>query len=158
MLRFHQYYSDHLVAIHNSLRREMRSCIKTLSGATQPSSVKTSLRNVIQFCRHLQGHHDLEEAVIFPSFAAVTDISHWSHSHDQLEHSLVKIRTLAQQGIDQDGKDFSTQKGVLVEELEALSDIVLPHLSDEEYLSKPEETIKLWPTEQAMRKAFPWMG
>ncbi|KAG0200890.1 hypothetical protein BGX28_006165 [Mortierella sp. GBA30] len=158
MSRFHQYYFDHLVAIHNGLRRELKNCLQTLPKSTQPTSIKNSLRNVLQFCRHLQGHHDLEEAIVFPAFSAVTDISHWSSSHEQLDHTLAMIRKTAQQGIDQEGKDFSSQKETLIEDLETLSDIVLPHLSDEEYLSKPEETIKLWPTEQAMRNAFPWIG
>ncbi|KAG0252208.1 hypothetical protein BG011_007132 [Mortierella polycephala] len=157
MSSLHQYYSDHLVAIHNALRREMRSCLHTLPNTTQPSAVKSSLRNVLQFCRHLQGHHDIEEAVIFPAFAAVTDISHWSNSHHELDHTLDTIRKLAQQGIDQNGKDFESEKEKLVDEMQKLSDIVLPHLSDEEILSKPEETVKFWPTEQAMRRAFPWL-
>lgn len=158
MSRFHQYYSDHLIAIHNGLRRELKSCLHTLPNTTQPAALKNSLRNILQFCRHLQGHHDLEEAVIFPAFAAVTDISHWSHSHKELDHTLDTIRKLAQQGIDQNGLEFSGQKQTLVDELEKLSDIVLPHLRDEEDLSKPEETVKLWPSEREMRRAFPWMG
>ncbi|KAF9175797.1 hypothetical protein BGZ80_009755 [Entomortierella chlamydospora] len=158
MSRFHQYYFDHLVAIHNALRNELKSCTRTLPTVTQPASIKTSLQKVLQFCRHLQGHHDLEEAVVFPAFAAVTDISHWSNSHEVLENTLDRIRKLAQQGIDQDGKGFESEKEKLVEELQSLSDIVLPHLSDEEYLSNPAETIKMWPTEKDMRRAFPWMG
>ncbi|KAG0370942.1 hypothetical protein BC939DRAFT_501785 [Gamsiella multidivaricata] len=158
MSRFHRYYYDHLVAIHNHLRHELKTCLRTLPTATQPASVKSSLRDVLLFCRHLQVHHDLEEAVIFPSFAAVTDISHWSHSHETLDHTLENIRQLAQKGVDQDGKDFTAEKDTLVEEMQKLSDIVLPHLSDEEFLSSPEESIKLWPTEQEMRRAFPWMS
>ncbi|KAF9156283.1 hypothetical protein BG015_006327 [Linnemannia schmuckeri] len=158
MSRFHQYYSDHLVAIHNGLRRELKSLLQTVPNATQPTAVKNSMRSVLQFCRHLQGHHDLEEAVIFPAFAAVTNISHWSHSHKELDHTLDVIRKLAQEGIDQNGLEFDAQKATLFEQLENLSDIVLPHLRDEEDLSKPEETIKLWPTERDMRRAFPWMG
>ncbi|KAI1320268.1 hypothetical protein EDD11_001483 [Mortierella claussenii] len=157
MSRIHQAYFDHLVAIHNGLRHELKSCLHILPTVSQPASIKTSLQHVVQFCRHLQGHHDLEEAVIFPVFAAVTDISHWSHSHDELEHTLGRIRTLALQGIEQGGKDFSAEKETLVEEMQKLSDIVLPHLSDEEYMSTPTETIKLWPNEKEFSRAFPWM-
>ncbi|KAF9428878.1 hypothetical protein BGZ94_000657 [Podila epigama] len=139
MTRLHQYYSDHLVAIHSNLRRELKTILRGIPNT------------------HLQGHHDLEEAVIFPAFAAATDITHWSHSHEELENTLAKVRTLAQQGIDQDGKNFDAQKPTLIEELENLSDIVLPHLRDEEIMSTPEETLKLWPTEAALRRAFPWL-
>ncbi|KAF9919065.1 hypothetical protein BX616_002118 [Lobosporangium transversale] len=159
MSRIHQAYFDHLVAIHNHLRHELKSCLRTLPTVSQPASVRNSLRNVLQFCRHLQGHHDLEEQIIFPVFAAVTDISHWSHSHEELEHTLGKIREMAQKGLDQDGKGFSTdQRENIVDEMQKLSDIVLPHLSDEEHLSHPDETIKLWPTERELQRAFPWMN
>lgn len=158
MSRFHQYYYDHLVAIHNHLRQELKACLRNIPKATQPTAVKKSLRDVLLFCRHLQGHHDLEEAVVFPAFAAVIDISHWSNSHESLDHTLDNIRKLAQKGVDQDGQEFDAEKETLVEELQRLSDIVLPHLSDEEFLSNPEESIKLWPTEKDMRRAFPWMG
>ncbi|KAF9986440.1 hypothetical protein BGZ65_007572 [Modicella reniformis] len=158
MSTFHQQYYNHLVAIHNHLRHELKTCLRTLPNTTQPTAVKMSLRSVLLFCRHLQGHHDLEEAVVFPAFAAVTDISHWSNSHKALDHTLDTIRKLAQKGIDQDGNEFTAEKETLVEELQNLSDIVLPHLSDEEILSNPEESIKLWPTENDMRRAFPWMG
>ena len=127
-----------------------------MPGATQPLAVKTVCRNTLQFCDHLQRHHDIEEEVVFPSFSAVTDISHWSHSHESLHKTLDKVRKLARTGLDEEGRDF-VQRQELIEELETLSDIVLPHLSDEEFLSHPSESIKLWPTEQAMRHAFPWM-
>ncbi|KAF9432147.1 hypothetical protein BGZ76_011194 [Entomortierella beljakovae] len=157
MSRFHQQYFDHLVAIHNGLRNELKICNRTLPTVTQPASIKSSLFRVLQFCSHLQTHHDLEEAVIFPAFAAVTDISHWSNSHEELDHTLDRIRKLAQQGIEQEGKEFDSDKQKLIDDLQSLSDIVLPHLSDEEYLSNPSESIKLWPTEKEMRRAFPWM-
>ncbi|KAF9317657.1 hypothetical protein BG000_007828 [Podila horticola] len=157
MTSLHRYYSDHLTAIHNGLRRELKSVLHTLPNTSQPASVKNALRNVLMFCRHLQGHHDLEEAVIFPSFAAVTDISHWSHSHEELDSTLARVRKIAQQGIDQDGKEFDSQKSVIIDELERLSDIVLPHLRDEELMSTEEELVKLWPTENTFRRAFPWL-
>lgn len=88
----------------------------------------------------------------------MTDISHWSHSHEALDATLAKIRALALQGLSNDTEnEFVTTKKQLVDELERLSDIVLPHLSDEEYLSHPDESIKLWPTERDMLQAFPWM-
>ncbi|KAF8985920.1 hypothetical protein BGZ46_000530 [Entomortierella lignicola] len=157
MPSFHQYYYDHLVQIHDGLRSELKRCINTLSTVTQPTSVKSSLQNVIKFCHHLQGHHDLEEFAIFPAFAAVTDISHWSASHEELDSTLGNIRKLAQQGIDQGGKEFDTEKEKLIKELQSLSDIVLPHFLDEEVMSNPTESVKLWPTEKDMRGAFPWM-
>ncbi|KAG0345664.1 hypothetical protein BG004_003332 [Podila humilis] len=157
MSYLHRYYSEHLTAIHNGLRRELKNVLQTLPKTTQPASVKSALQGVLIFCRHLQGHHDLEEQIIFPAFAAATDITHWSHSHEELDHTLARVRKLANQGIDQDGKEYDAQKSVLIEELERLSDIVLPHLRDEETMSTPEEMVKLWPTENALRRAFPWL-
>ncbi|KAF9216916.1 hypothetical protein CPC16_004614 [Podila verticillata] len=154
----HSNYYQHLLGIHNHLRHELKHCLRSLPGATQPVTVKTLLRQTLQFCEHLQRHHDIEEAVVFPAFAAVTDISHWSHSHESLDATLAKIRALASQGLSSETEDeVGTTKKQLVDELERLSDIVLPHLSDEEYLSHPDESIKLWPTERDMLKVFPWM-
>ncbi|KAF9583938.1 hypothetical protein BGW38_008070 [Lunasporangiospora selenospora] len=157
MNNFHKAYYDHLVAIHNRLRYELRHCLHTLPNCSQQSSLRSTLHKVLQFSSHLQGHHDLEEAIIFPAFAKVTDISHWSHSHEELHSTLDKVRMLARDGLDQKVEDFTENKSKLVEELQNLSDIVLPHLTDEEVLSHPSETIKLWPTEKDMRRAFPWM-
>lgn len=132
--------------------------LQSLPDGIQPVSVKTLLRQTLQFCERLQRHHDIEEAVVFPAFAAVTDISHWSHSHEALDATLAKIRALALQGLSNDTEnEFVTTKKQLVGELERLSDIVLSHLSDEEYLSHPDELIKLWPTGRDMLQAFPWM-
>ncbi|KAG0242976.1 hypothetical protein BGW41_003141 [Actinomortierella wolfii] len=156
---FHTNYYRNLLAIHDHLRHELRSIRKTLPTITQPSAAKAVCRNVLQFCDHLEHHHDLEEAVVFPVFKTVTDISHWDHSHKSLFATLQRCRDLAMTTIKGDAKDFETnQKQPLIEKLEDLSDIVLPHLRDEEVLSHPDATIKFWPTERDMRRAFPWMG
>ncbi|KAF9971011.1 hypothetical protein BGZ73_006105 [Actinomortierella ambigua] len=166
---FHTYYYRHLVAIHDHLRQELRSVRKTLPTVSQPHAIKMVCQRVLQFCDHLEGHHDLEEALIFPSFKLVTDISHWDHSHKSLFATLDKCRALARDGIqtvssNKHGDGLTpqavfekNQKQPLMEQLENLSDIVLPHLTDEEVLSHPDETIKFWPTERDMRRAFPWM-
>ncbi|KAF9162737.1 hypothetical protein DFQ26_003283 [Actinomortierella ambigua] len=171
MSAFHTYYYRHLVAIHDNLRRELRSVRKTLPTVTQPIAIRTVCMHVLQFCDHLEGHHDLEEAVIFPSFKLVTDISHWDHSHKSLFSTLDRCRALAKEGIKtvnssnknivgEDSPQALFEKNLkqpLMEQLENLSDIVLPHLTDEEVLSHPDETTKFWPTERDMRRAFPWM-
>ncbi|KAG0049500.1 hypothetical protein BGZ83_005720 [Gryganskiella cystojenkinii] len=155
MSSIHQRYYQLLLHVHNGLRKQLKQCLRTLPDATQPSAVKSVCRSTLQFCEHLLMHHDIEEESVFPAFAAVTNISHWSNSHDSLHKTLDKVRQLAQEGLNQDGRDF-LQKQALINELETLSDIVLPHLSDEEFLSHPDESIKLWPTERDMRRAFPW--
>ncbi|KAG0314622.1 hypothetical protein BGZ99_007953 [Dissophora globulifera] len=149
---------EKLMGVHNHLRYELKNCLRTLPTVSQPAAIKSSCSNVLLFCRHLQGHHDLEEAAVFPAWAEVVDISHWSHSHEILDHTLGNVRNLAQKGIDQGGRDFDADKTTLIEQLQNLSDIVLPHLRDEEYLADPAESIKFWPTERDMRRAFPWVG
>ncbi|KAG0345282.1 hypothetical protein BG004_003818 [Podila humilis] len=126
MSAIHQYYYQHLVGIHNGLRSELKYCISTLSALVPSTSIspcsslpassppptkpafnhlftstplRTALRNTLQFCIHLQRHHDIEEAVIFPEFAKVTNISHWSKSHRELDATLERVRTLARYGL-----------------------------------------------------------
>ncbi|KAG0018137.1 hypothetical protein BGZ81_010384 [Podila clonocystis] len=232
MSAVHQYYYRHLVSIHGGLRRELKYCLHALTVlvSSSPSSssptltssppprapkvssydhlltsspLRTTLRNTLQFCLHLQHHHDIEEAVVFPEFAKVTDIAHWSHSHRELDTTLARIRALAREGLMLDriktsygsertahevpcdeGKENKDEEkeeeyeeeeeeeenqerheakflkkkaGRLVQELEALAKIVLPHLDDEEVMSTPDKTVQWWPTENDMVAAFPWL-
>ncbi|KAF9281126.1 hypothetical protein BGZ74_002450 [Mortierella antarctica] len=228
MSAVHQYYYRHLVSIHGGLRRELKYCLHALTTliALSPSSsssspiptsppppppkassydhlltsspLRTTLRNTLQFCLHLQHHHDIEEAVVFPQFAKVTDIAHWSHSHRELDATLVRIRALARKGLmldriktsygegravneapfdENENKDEEEEEeeeeeenqerheakflkkkaGRLVQELETLAKIVLPHLDDEEVMSTPDKTVQWWPTESDMVAAFPWL-
>ncbi|KAF9430136.1 hypothetical protein BGZ94_008163 [Podila epigama] len=128
MSAIHQYYYLHLVAIHNRLRQELKHCTLSLTALVQspesntikpstssPSSktssstsfdhllkwtpLRTSLRSTLQFCQHLQTHHDIEEQVVFPAFAKVTDIQHWDQSHRELDETLDRIRKLARYGL-----------------------------------------------------------
>lgn len=230
MSTVYQYYYLHLVSIHGGLRKELKYCLQALttliassspSPSTRPqpqqppkvssydhlltsSPLRATLRNTLQFSLHLQRHHDIEEAVVFPEFAKVTDIAHWSHSHRELDATLARVRALAREGLmldriktsygrmtsakvpydenegkekvdeeeveeeGDDDKEEDTQErheakflkkkaGRLVQELEALAKIVLPHLEDEEVMSTPDKTIMWWPTESAMVAAFPWL-
>ncbi|KAG0076443.1 hypothetical protein BGZ93_000823 [Podila epicladia] len=225
MSAVHQYYYRHLVSIHGGLRRELKYCLHALTTliALSPSSnssptptspppprkassydqlqtsspLRTTLRNTLQFCLHLQHHHDIEEAIVFPEFAKVTDIAHWSHSHRELDATLARIRALARKGLmldrimtsygegravnevlcDEDenkeeeeeeeeeeenqerheAKFLEKKAGRLVQELETLAKIVLPHLDDEEIMSTPDKTAQWWPTENDMVAAFPWL-
>lgn len=232
MSTVHQYYYLNLVSIHGGLRKELKYCLQALTALIASSSpppstplqpqlppkvssydhlltsspLRTTLRNTLQFCLHLQRHHDIEEAVVFPEFAKVTDISHWSHSHRELDATLARIRALAREGLmldriktsyggmasakvpcdenkgkneedeneeeeEEDNGDngeedtqehheakFLKKKAKqLVQELEALAKIVLPHLEDEEVMSTPDKTVQWWPTESAMVTAFPWL-
>ncbi|KAF8948839.1 hypothetical protein CPC16_010168 [Podila verticillata] len=125
MSTVYQYYYLHLVSIHGGLRKELKYCLQALtaliaSSSSSPSTppqpqqplkvssydhlltsspLRTTLRNTLQFSLHLQRHHDIEEAVIFPEFAKVTDIAHWSHSHRELDATLARIRALARDGL-----------------------------------------------------------
>lgn len=89
---------------------------------------------------HLE--QQLEDAIIFLSFATVTDISHWVHAHEELQATLANVRQLAHQGlllvdkkeqsaeqlgtVERDGREEEGKKR-LVEELTGLAGIVLPH-------------------------------
>ncbi|KAF9317516.1 hypothetical protein BG003_000661 [Podila horticola] len=232
MSAVHQDYYHHLVSIHGGLRKELKYCLHALTALISSSSsssspaltsspqrppkassydhlltsspLRTTLRNTLQFCLHLQRHHDIEEAVVFPEFAKVTDIAHWSHSHRELDATLARIRALAREGLmldriktsygggriahevpcdegnenkgeeqkndddDEEEEEEENQErheakflrrkaGRLVQELETLAKIVLPHLDDEEVMSTPDKTVQWWPTESDMVGAFPWL-
>eukprot|EP01133_Synstelium_polycarpum_P000390 gene390-458_t len=157
MSSLHRYYYQHLVEIHNGLRREFKQVLQTLPTATQSSSIQNACRNIVSFCGHLELHHDIEEQAIFPQFKAVTDISNWSESHENLHETLHVVRKYAQQGIETKGLNFEEKKLELIKELTKLGEIVLPHLLEEERESHPDITIKLWPTERDFARAFPWI-
>ena len=82
--------------------------------------------------------HPVEEGCVAPAAAGYVGQERKGTS----KHSL--------QALNQEQRD------AIVAELQRLAEITLSYLVDEEVMSRPEELVKWWPTEQDLRTAFPW--
>jgi len=121
---------------HNRLRSELQSLIKDCealcaSEAPKPAAKVALCRSTAQFLQHLDNHHSIEDAYIFPMLALRISVARLESDHQELEDRIHDLRIIIRRA--NEGVDI----GALHERLVGLREMMFPHMLLEESLTKP---------------------
>ncbi|KAK2590431.1 hypothetical protein QQS21_011878 [Conoideocrella luteorostrata] len=147
--------ADHMNQFHNYFRQCWTRLYKAASTSRRPENLtlKQFLSEGISFAEHLNRHHSIEEAHIFPLLAK--RMPEFDHSkghlvkqHKQIHDGLDEFEKYVR-GCHRGEADF--EMAVLKEKMDTWGDVLWEHLDEEVRMLGAERMRAVWSKEEIMR-------